>query len=383
MKTFSIISNNVWVDEKFQPAAVNIKDNSITSIGEQEYETVVNYQDNFVVPGFIDIHTHGYGGGDASDGHKETIIEWCKNLPLEGVTTFLPGTVTRSEKRIIQALQSIASAIEEKPEGANIHGIFLQGPYTSHEYKGAYDPYLIQKPDIDQFERFYEAANGQIKMAGIAPEKDEGHKVIKHIVSKGIKMSMGFSGVSYEEAIQAMNDGVRDVTHCFNGMAPLHHRKPALAGAALCCDELFVEIIADGIHVHPAIINLVGRMKGKERLIVITDSSRYKGLKPGYYESVDRKVTIGEDGVGRLPDGTLAGSCITMIQSVKNLQELGELPLVTAINAATINPAKFLGIDDKKGLLKDGFDADITVFNKDYEILQTYVMGKAQMEVSK
>ena len=330
-------------------------------------------------PGFIDTHTHGYGGGDASDGNPETIRKWIEYYPKEGVTTFLAGTVTRSEQRILQAMRAIAQVDEEGIDGAFLYGIFLQGPYTSHSYLGAYDPYLVQKPDVEQFKKFNEASGNRIKMIGLAVEKDEGHAVLKYCVSKGVKVSLGHSGVLYDEASQAVLEGANDITHCFNNMIPLHHREPGLPGAALTIHELFTEVIADGIHIHPAIVNLIGTMKGKDRLIVITDSSRYKGLAPGYYESVDRKVTIGEDGVGRLPNGKLAGSCITMPQSVKNLIEMAHLPEATAINAGTINPANMLGIGDHKGLIEPGYDADIAVMDGSYNVLQTYVMGNAKL----
>lgn len=327
----------------------------------------------------IDVHTHGYGGGDASDGEPDTIRNWIKYYPREGVTTFLPGTVTRSEARILKALEVISKVIGEQSEGAHIHGIFLQGPYTSHEFKGAYDPYLIQRPSVEQFKMFNEASQNTIKMLGLAVEKDEGHALLKYAVEKGIKVCLGHSGAEFAQAKQAVEEGAINITHCFNNMLGIHHREPGLAGAALRLDELYTEVIADGIHIHPAIINMIGRMKGKDKLIVITDSSRYKGLKPGRYESVDRKVTIGEDGVGRLDSGKLAGSCITMLQSVYNLIHLGGLPVATAINAATINPANMLGIGDRKGLIKTGYDADIAVYDEGNTVLQTYCMGKAML----
>ena len=220
-----------------------------------------------------------------------------------------------------------------------------------------------------------EASGGHIIRVGIAVEKDDQHQLLKHCAASGLEVAVGFSGVSYEEMMQAVEDGATSVVHCFNSMNPLHHRKPGLPGAALSCDDLYSEVIADGIHVHPSVINIIGKCKGKDRLVVITDSSRYKGLKPGYYESVDRKVTIGEDGVGRLPDGRLAGSCITMIQSVRNLQTLGRLDEVCAINAATINPARMLKLDDHLGLIETGYQADLTIYNDDYQILQTFVSG--------
>ncbi|MBE5781385.1 MAG: N-acetylglucosamine-6-phosphate deacetylase [Clostridiales bacterium] len=374
-----IKSSKVWVDEAFVPAVVELEGQKILSVTLGDGEADVDYGSSMIMPGMIDVHTHGYGGGDASDGNPDTIRAWIPYYPHEGVTTFLPGTVTRSEARIMQAMKAIAEVDEEGIEGAYMYGIFLQGPYTSHDYKGAYDPYLIQKPSVEQFKMFQEASGNRIKMIGLAVEQDEGHAVLKHCVENNIIVSMGHSGVLYDEAYQAYTEGAKTITHCFNNMIPLHHREPGLPGAALSIKGLYAEVIADGIHIHPAVMNIIGTMKGKDRLIVITDSSRYKGLPPGYYESVDRKVTIGEDGVGRLASGKLAGSCITMPQSIRNLIELADLPEATAINAGTINPARLLGLGDRKGLIKAGYDADIAVLDDDWKSVQTYVMGKAML----
>lgn len=371
-----IKSQYVWYRERFVPAVIEIEGEQIKEVWEGEGPADIDYEDCHILPGMIDVHTHGYGGGDASDGDPETIRRWIRYYPKEGVTTFLPGTVTRSEERIFKALRAITQVIEENhTDGARIHGIFLQGPYTSHEYKGAYDPYLIQRPSVEQFKAFNEVTGNRIRMVGLAVEKDENHEVLKYSVEHGIRVCLGHSGVTYEEAYQAAMEGAINVTHCFNNMVPLHHRAPGLPGAALSIDSLYSEVIADGIHIHPAVIKIIGRCKGKDRLIVITDSSRYKGLPPGRYESIDRKVTIGEDGVGRLDSGKLAGSCITMLASVCNLMELAGLPEATAINAATINPARMLGIGDRKGLLESGYDADIAVYRDRNTVVQTWCMG--------
>jgi N-acetylglucosamine-6-phosphate deacetylase len=376
-----IASKNCWYNEEFVQAVITIEGDKITDITPGSQENVdIDYKNARIIPGLIYVHTHGYGGGDASDGEAQTLRDWIAYYPKEGVTTFLPGTVTRSEQRLVKALEAIRTVLDENVSGAYVHGIFFQGPYTSHEYKGAYDPYLIQKPSLEQFKMFEKIAGGHIKMIGLAVEKDDNHEVLKYCVSKCIKVCIGFSAVSYEECYQAAQEGASSVIHCFNGMAPLHHRQPSLPGAAMSIDSLYTEVIADGIHIHPAVINIVGRCKGKDKLLVITDSSRYKGLKPGRYESVDRKVTIGEDGVGRLDSGMLAGSCITMPQSVKNLMALGNLPEATAINAGTINPARMLGLGDRKGLLEKGYDADIAILDEDYNnVIQTYCMGKAML----
>jgi N-acetylglucosamine-6-phosphate deacetylase len=379
-----ITGEKIWLNEKFVPASLSIEGGKITDISMTPADSDIDFGSNHVIPGLIDVHTHGYGGGDASDGDPDTIKNWVKYYPSEGVTTFLPGTVTRSEARLVSALRAIRSVIEELREsgsiyGADIHGIFFQGPYTSHEFKGAYDPYLIQRPDINQFKMFNEVSGHNIKLVGLAVEKDENHALLKYCVSEGIRVSMGHSCASFEEAEKAAKEGAITITHCFNNMIGLHHREPGLPGAALSIDSLYAEVIADGIHIHPAVVKIIGRSKGKDKLIVITDSSRYKGLPPGRYESVDRKVTIGSDGVGRLDSGKLAGSCITLIDSVRNLIEIAGLPEAMAINAATSNPANMLGICDRKGYLTSGYDADITVYDDNYKILQTFCMGQKML----
>ncbi|MDR0649079.1 MAG: N-acetylglucosamine-6-phosphate deacetylase [Synergistaceae bacterium] len=379
-----ISGEKIWLNEKFVPASLSVEGGKIINISQESRESDIDFGSNRVIPGLIDVHTHGYGGGDASDGDPDTIRNWVKYYPSEGVTTFLPGTVTRSEARLISALRSIRCVIEELREsgcicGAGIHGIFFQGPYTSHEFKGAYDPYLIQRPDVNQFKMFNEVSGHNIRLVGLAVEKDENHALLKYCVSEGIMVSMGHSGASFEEAEQAAKEGALTITHCFNNMIGLHHREPGLPGAALSIDSIYAEVIADGVHIHPAVVKIIGRSKGKDKLIVITDSSRYKGLPPGRYESVDRKVTIGSDGVGRLDSGKLAGSCVTLIDSVRNLMEIAGLPEATAINAATSNPANMLGIGDRKGYLAPGYDADIAVYDDNYKILQTFCMGQKML----
>lgn len=374
-----ITSNNVWLNEEFKPATIEIEDDRIKSISLGKNKNAKDYGDAHIIPGMIDIHTHGYGGGSSTDGDPDVIRRWVKYYPQEGVTTFLPGVMVRIEERIKSSLAAIADVKDENLKGAEIHGTFLQAPFLDHNYCGTYDKYLLGKPTVEHVKEYIACSRNTIRTISLAPEHDKDHEVIKYCVSQGIKVCLGFSSCSYEEAIKAIDDGAINVVHCFNCMAPLLSRDPHLPGAALTDDRVYSEVMADGIHVHPAVMNLVGRMKGKDRLITITDSSNMKGLKPGFYHTDVRDITVCDDGVGRMPNGKIAGSMKTMIQNVQGLQEIGKLPLVTAINAATINPARMLGIDDVKGLIKEGYMADFAIYDDNYKIIQTYVHGQEML----
>lgn len=374
-----ITSNNVWLDEEFKPATIEIEEDKIKSIELGKQSGAKDYGDAHIIPGMIDIHTHGYGGGSSTDGDPDVIRRWVKYYPQEGVTTFLPGVMVRIEERIKASLAAIADVKDEHLKGAEIHGTFLQAPFLDHNYCGTYDKYLLGKPTIEHVKEYIACSRNTIRTISLAPEHDKDHEVLKYCVSQGIKVCLGFTSCSYEEAISAIDDGAINVVHCFNCMAPLLSRDPHLPGAALTDDRVFSEVMADGIHVHPAVLNLVGTVKGKDRLITVTDSSNMKGMKPGFYRTDVRDITVCEDGVGRMAGGKIAGSMKTMIENVKGLQEIGKLPLVTAINAATINPARVLGIDHMKGLIKEGYIADFAIYDDNYKIIQTYVHGEEML----
>ena len=374
-----ITGNKIWINEEFVPATIEIENDRIVSVKPGKGEADHDYQDNYVIPGLIDIHTHGYGGGSASDGKAEVFRTMIEHYPKEGVTTFLAGVMVRSEEAIKKSLSEVSRVMAENNAGAELYGTFLQAPFLDHDYCGTYDRYWLKKPTLDKMKEYIKCSNNTIKTVSLAVEHDKDHEVLKYCVSQGIKVCLGFSNVSFEEAMQAMDEGATNVVHCFNCMPPLKSREPQLACAALLNDNCFSEVMVDGLHVHPAVMQLVGRMKGKDKLISITDSSNMKGLPPGFYHTDVRDIYVCEDGIGRMPNGKIAGSMKPMIENIKNMLELGKLPLATAINAVTINPARFLGIDDWKGLIKEGYCADITVYDDDYSVIQTIVHGKEML----
>ncbi len=372
-------SKHVWLNEQLVPAQVEIEGGRIVAIHDYNQKKVdEDLGELWLLPGLIDLHCHGFNGMDLNYATREGIEHWCRCLPKEGVTSFMATTSTAPEENLLQSFALIAEMIKARPEGAEILGIHVEGPQISFEFKGAHNPYLIQKPDPQQFDRYQKAACGQIKMICIAPEMDPDHALIRYCSQQGIKVALGHTGAQYEECVQAMNDGATSFTHTFNGMRGLHHREPGTAGAALALDKMYAELICDGVHVHFAVAKTVARMKGKDKLILITDSVQIKGLKPGIYEMPGRWVQVGEDGCGRLKDGRLAGSSNQLITMVKNCWKTLEAPLATAINAATINPARYLGLSSK-GLIQKDYDADLIAVDSEFGLHQTWIAGKKML----
>lgn len=371
-----IQSKRVFINKEFINAQLVIENGKIVKISEYNQETPnVDFKNAKIIPGLIDIHCHGYQGMDSNYATKDGLTKWAYDLALEGCTSFLVTTSTAPEKNLLESFSLIAQTIDQKIPGANMLGIHVEGPQISFPFKGAHNPYLIQKPNIEQFNRYQEAAQGKIKMICIAPECDTNHDLIRYCSGNNIRVAIGHSGASYNECVVAMNDGASSFTHTFNGMTGLHHREPGCVGASMSLDSMYSELICDGVHVHYAACKALARCKGEDKLILITDAVQIKGLKPGLYHMPGRDVEIGQDGCGRLPDGTLAGSSNKLMNCVKNLINECDIDESIAIRSATYNPAKFLGIENKKGLIEENYDADLVVIDDDFKVITTFVEG--------
>ena len=324
------------------------------------------------------MHCHGYNGMDANYATYDGLKHWFKELVKEGVTSIYPTTSTAPEENILNSHRLITQIMEEENDGVNVLGIHVEGPHISFTHKGAHNPYLIVKPNVENFKRWQENANNKIRLMTIAPEMDTNYELISYCRDNGIHVTLGHTGATYDECIKARSNGAESFTHTFNGMTGIHHREPGVAGAAMSMDDMYAELICDGVHVHFAVAKSLARCKGKDRLILVTDAVQIKGLKPGIYDLGHRWVQVGEDGCGRLKDGRLAGSSNKLIHMVRNLINECGIDYVTAINAATINPATFLGAECK-GLLAENYDADITIIDNEYNIIQTFVLGKEML----
>ncbi len=377
-----IQGKRIWIAGQFMEAQLDIEEGKITRI--REYGSMPadeDYEELRVVPGFIDIHTHGAYGFDTNDGEPEGLREWMRRIPEEGVTSILPTTVTQMPDVLKKAVANVAAVAEEGYEGAEMLGIHFEGPYLDMEYKGAQPPEAIAKALVDQFKEYQEAAHGMIRYITLAPEHDEDFALTRYCSSTGVVVSMGHSSATYEQAMMGIANGATSMTHVYNGMTPYHHRKPGLVGIALRVRDIYGEIICDGCHSHLAALNNFFTAKGRDYSIMISDSLRAKHCPPGgNYQLGGHDIEIGEDGLARLKGtDTIAGSTLYMNRGLKILVEKAMVPFDTALNACTINPARALGVDNRKGRLAAGCDGDLVVLDDSYNVVQTWCRGNKML----
>lgn len=374
-----IQSRRVWIAGQFVAAQVVVEAGKITGILPYGTEdTCEDFGDRRILPGFIDIHTHGAYGFDTNDAEPEGLRNWMRRIPEEGVTAILPTTVTQMPEVLTKALRNVAAVVSEGYEGAEILGVHFEGPYLNMEYKGAQPPEAIAVPSVEQFQKYQEAAGGMIKYITLAPECDEGHALTKYCRANGVVVSMGHSAATYDQAVMAVANGVTSMTHVYNGMTGYHHREPGLVGAALRIRDIYGEIICDGCHSHLAALNNFFQAKGREHVIMISDSLCAKHCAPGgSYQLGGHEIEIDETGVARLKGtSTIAGSTLQMNKGLKLLVEEAMIPFEAAVDSCTINPARCLGVDNRKGRLCAGYDADLVVLEDDYSVKAVYCRGK-------
>lgn len=373
-----IQSKRIWIAGQFIAAQLEIQEGKILrvlSYGSRQADE--DCGNDRIVPGFIDIHTHGAYNFDTNDGEPEGLREWMRRIPEEGVTSILPTTVTQMPDVLEKAVANVAAVAREGYEGAQMLGIHFEGPYLDMEYKGAQPPEAIARATVEQFKRYQAAAEGMIKYITLAPEHDEDFALTRYCSQNGVVVSMGHSSATYEQALLGIANGATSMTHVYNGMTPYHHRKPGLVGTALRVRDIYGEVICDGCHSHLAALNNFFTAKGRDYSIMISDSLRAKHCPPGgAYQLGGHDIEIGEDGLARLKGTeTIAGSTLFLNRGLKILVEEAMVPFDTALNSCTINPARCLGVDDRKGRIAAGLDADLVRLADDYGVLQTWCRG--------
>lgn len=337
-------------------------------------------KNGWICPGLIDIHIHGGRGYDTMDGSSEAMQTIAEHLVQHGVTGFLATTMTGDLKhleKVVEQVAQTASHLEATGNelSAQILGIHLEGPWINYDYKGAQNGKYVEHPTIEDARRIYEASNGWLRMVTMAPEQKNALKLIRYLKEQGVKISIGHSGAVFEEVEQAVQNGGEHFTHCFNAMKGLHHREPGVVGAAMYFDHVTCELIADGIHVHPIVMSILYKLKKHHQLVLVSDGMRATGMKKGIYDLGGQTVYVSEKGA-RLEDGTLAGSILTLNQAVANIINWCGVPLHEAVSMASLTPAKVIGEDHRKGMLKAGYDADLTIMDEDFGIIQTVVGGR-------
>ena len=330
-----------------------------------------------LLPGFIDVHMHGAGGFDVMDGTAEALKSISQALVAEGTTSWLATTMTASSEIISDVVSAVGAFIQQEtsPHGARILGVHLEGPFLSPEKVGAQDAKHILLPDMHLLREWQKVSNHAIRLVTLAPELLGSHESIHFLRSENIVASIGHSNATYAETLAAVDAGCSHVTHLFNAMRGMHQREPGLVTAALLSEKLSTELIVDGVHLHPAILDLVLKLKSREKILLVTDAMRAKCLADGEYDLGGQMVSV-RGNVASLADGTLAGSVLRMISAVQNMIAFTDCSMMDVVRFSAENPAKMLGVFDKKGSILPGKDADLVVLDENLNVVMTIVAGR-------
>jgi N-acetylglucosamine-6-phosphate deacetylase len=354
-----------------------VRDGQIAALGrgdapeDIEAETI-DAAGRILLPGFIDLHVHGGAGSEAMDGSTEALCTMAQFFARHGVTSFLATTWTDSRERIQAALETIALAVGRQPNGATLLGAHVEGPYLNPDRCGAQSTTYIRRAPHDEATAFLNT--GVIRLMALAPEFPENHWLIRECVRRGITVSAAHTAALYQDMQTAVAMGLTHATHTANAMTGLHHREPGTLGAVLTMPEINAELIADNIHVHPAVIRLIYLAKGVNGVILITDAIRGAGMPDGDYPIDDRVITI-KEGVARLPSGTLAGSTLTLERGLRNFMAATSEPLAKVWPTSSLNAARAIGVSARKGSLEIGKDADLVLVDEDINVCLTVAEG--------
>lgn len=376
MKQISGFKNSmILTEEGIKKTNLIIKNGLIQEIGSNEVSEMIELKDElFVIPGLIDEHIHGANGYDVIDGDVEGLYQISKALAKEGVTGYLATTTTQKREIILNALKAVKEYKDKNIiEGAEIIGVHLEGPFISDKYAGAQLKNYILKPDVKKFLEFIKYQN-EIKLVTLAIEEDFNNELINYLKANNIVVSIGHSNATYLDIKRSITGGVTCITHTYNGMKPFNKDEIGVVGSALLCDELYCELICDGIHLSIPAIKLLCKNKPKDKIILITDALRMKNMPDGKYYELEQTITLNNKSA-TLKDGTLAGSVLKMNEAIKNIINYTECDFITAIKYATENPTKNLGVFDKMGSIKVNKLANLTVIDKEFNIYLTIRNG--------
>lgn len=363
----------VLEDAMLEDYYMEVEDGVIVGFSKNEpgdYE----YLGEIVAPGLVDTHIHGYAGKDIMNAEEGALNVISKGLLECGVTSFLPTTLTDSKEKTDAALKRVGKEYKDV-EGAKVRGVFLEGPFFTEKYKGAQNPAYMSDPKIDYLKEWIELSDGLVNKIAIAPEREGAEDFIKKANAMGVRVALGHSDATFDQAVAAVDAGANIFVHTYNGMSGLHHREPGMVGAAMSTDAIS-ELICDGHHVNPNAANILMNAKGRDKIALITDCMSAGGMADGDYMLGDFPVTV-KDGTARLKDGgSLAGSILKLKEAVKNVVDWEIADIFEAIQMASLIPAKSVGIDNICGKLHEGYEADFIVLDYDLNLKATYLNGE-------
>jgi N-acetylglucosamine-6-phosphate deacetylase len=386
MKTIFTAARLYTPVEEIQNPLLVVEDGVITEVSSRVTKeapagpSLVDFGEAALAPGFVDIHIHGGAGLDLMRALPSELPRLGKFLATHGVTGYFATTVAAPLDLTCSALERLADAVEaasatpDDSAQSRPLGIHLEGPFLSHKRRGVHPPEFLVAPTVAVFERLWQAARGHVRMLTIAPEVPEAMEVIAEAARRNVCVSIGHSDAEMPVAREAVKAGARHATHTFNAMRPLDHREPGIIGEVLSDDQLSADIIVDGIHVDPAVVKIFLRAKGRERAVLITDAISATGMPDGRYRLGPIEVDV-KDGKCT-SNGSLAGSVLTMDRAVRNVTKFSEWSLRDAVQAATLNPARAVGLAAHHGILAKGAFADFTVLSPTGEVLKTIVRGQ-------
>ncbi len=341
---------------------------------DYDYAHTIDARGAYVLPGFIDIHVHGGADADTMDANPASLTTMARFYAQHGVTAFLATTWTATPAHTLAALQRIAAQTGPIAGGATLLGAHLEGPFLNEAYCGAQDTQLIRRAMPDEALSYLEL--GVIRLLALAPEFAENGWLLDACVARGITLSAAHTGATYAQMREAIARGLRGTTHTFNAMRGLHHREPGTVGAALSSPELYCEVIADGIHVHPAALNVLARAKGPDGIVLITDAMRAAGMPDGVYPiDAQRSATV-DGAAARLADGTLAGSVLTFERGFATMLNATGWTIERAWPISSLNAARAIGVAERKGSIALGKDADLVILNDDLSVRHTVMAGE-------
>lgn len=362
---------------RIERADVLVRDGKIAEVRSELPVTdgveVVDLTGLLIAPGFIDVHVHGGGGFSLLSGNEDDVARYAQWAPSRGVTGFLAAICAANLDDGIACAEAATSAMKRGGDGARIYGVNFEGPFVSPDRRGALPAGWLQKPGSDTLDRLL--ATGAVRVVTIAPELDGAFPLIREALKRNVTVSVGHSDAAYAIAKQAFAAGASHVTHAFNAMRPLHHREPGPIGAAIDSRDVTVEVIADGVHLHPATVHLLIEALGPDRVCLITDAVAPAGLDSGTFRIGPQEATL-DGGSIRLPDGTIAGSAATMDAVVRNVVDWGCAGLQSALQMASAVPARVAGVADRVGRIAVGYDADLVALTDDLRVDRTWVGGR-------